>query len=168
MKKRFIAFYDALIFSITAGVMWTIAIIIFITGHLGDFDWLVQNWHLALAFAVCLAVPTVFMFTLQKITIDLTCDEISLFYLVNYDKNDRDLHANWIIYPSEIESVEVVKLSKDEKRKYTSARFLFNKYLKVNLKYGHSKYVYISHYSNYQIKKIIKLLTPQNRTKTKT
>ena len=33
----------------------------------------------------------------------------------------------------------------------------FNKYLKINLKYGNPKYVYVGNYSNYQIKKIIKL-----------
>ena len=163
MRKRIIAFYDALCFSIIAGIMWTTAIVIFVTGHMGDFDWCVQNWYLVVAFAICIAVPVTIMLSLQKITIDLSCDKVSLFYLVNYRKNDRDLHSNWIIYPSEIESIEIVKLSNEEKRKYTSARFLFRKYLKVNHKFGHSKYIYVSHYSNYQIKKMIKLLTMQNQ-----
>ncbi len=158
MKKRFIAFYDTLLFAIIAGVMWTIAIVIFINGHMGDFDWCVKNWYIVVTFAICIAVPITMMLSLQKITIDLSCDKVSLFYLVNYRKNDRDLHTNWIIYPSEIESIEIVKLSKEEKRRHTSARFLFNKYLKVNLKFGHCKYIYVSHYSNYQIKNIIKML----------
>ena len=33
----------------------------------------------------------------------------------------------------------------------------FNKYLKINLKYGNPKYVYVGNYSKYQINKIIKL-----------
>lgn len=159
MKKRFVAFYDALCFSIIAGIMWTAAIVIFMTGHMGDYDWCVQNWYLVVAFVICIAVPVTIMLSLQKITIDLSCDKVSLFYLVNYRKNDRDLHSNWIIYPSEIESIEIVKLSNEEKRKYTSARFLFSKYLKVNLRLGHSKYIYVSHYSNYQINKIIQMLS---------
>ena len=159
MKKRFIAFYDVLCFSIIAGIMWTTAIVIFITGHMGDFDWCVQNWSLVVVFAICVAVPVTIMLILQRITIDLSCDKVELVYLVNDNKNDRDYNSNWNIYPSEIESIEIVKLSKDEKRNYTSARFLFSKYLKVNLKFGHSKYVYVSHYSNYQIKKIIQILT---------
>ena len=163
MKKRFIAFYDALCFSIIAGIMWTTAIVIFITGHMGDFDWCVQNWYLVVAFAICIAVPVTIMLSLQKMTIDLSCDKVSLFYLVNFRKNDRDLHSNWIIYPSEIESIEIVKMSKEEKRKYTSARFLFSKYLKVNLKFGHIKYIYVSHYSNYQIKKIIQMLLSKTK-----
>lgn len=163
MKKRFIAFYDALCFSIIAGIMWTTAIVIFITGNMGDFDWCVQNWYLVVTYAICIAVPVTIMLSLQKMTIDLSRDKVSLFYLVNYRKNDRDLHTNWIIYPSEIESIEIVKLSKEEKRKYTSARFLFSKYLKVNLKFGHIKYIYVSHYSNYQIKKIIQMLLSKSK-----
>ena len=159
MRKRFIAFYDALCFAIIAGIMWTGAIIILINGQFGNSEWIKQNFHLAVLFAICIAVPTTALFCLQKITIDLSCDKVSLFYLVNYRKNDRDLHTNWIIYPSEIESIEVVRLSKEEKRKYTSAKFLFSKYLKINLKYGHCKYVYVSHYSNSQIRKIKTMLT---------
>ena len=159
MKKRFIAFYDALCFSIIAGIMWTGAIIILINGQFGNSEWIKQNFHLAVLFAICIAVPVTIMLSLQKITIDLSCDKVEIFYLVNDNKNERDYNSNWNIYPSEIESIEVVKLSKEDKRKYTSARILFSKYLKVNLKFGHSKYVYISHYSIYQINKIIKILS---------
>ena len=138
--------------------MFTVAIYIFIVVK-GDKGWNDISWYHTLICAFCIAVPTTALFCLQKITIDLSCDKVHLFYLVNYRKNDRDLHTNWIIYPSEIESIEVVRLSKEEKRKYTSAKFLFSKYLKINLKYGHCKYVYVSHYSNSQIKKIIHLLS---------
>jgi tetratricopeptide (TPR) repeat protein len=111
----------------------------------------------------CMSIPITLMFSLQKITIDLSCDKVEIFYLVNYSKNDKDLHFNWIIYPSEIESVEVVELSKEEKRKYTSAKFLFSKYLKITMKYGHTKYVYVSHYSDDQIKNIIQMLTSHKK-----
>ena len=163
MKRRFIAFYDVLGFSIMAGIMWTTAIIILITGHLEDFDWAVANWHLAVLFAVCIAVPVTAMFCLQRITVDLTCDKVEIFYLVNDNRNERDWNTNWDILRSQIESIEVVKLSKEEKRQYTSARFLFNKYLKITHKFGHCKYVYVAHYSNAQIKEIIEILTYHNR-----
>ena len=164
MKRRFIAFYDILIFSITAGIMWTVALIILITGQFGNFDWCVENLKLVLAFAICISIPVTMMISLQKITIDLLCDKVELFYLVNYSKNDKDLHSNWIFYPSEIENVEVVKLSKEEKRKYTSAKFLFSKYLKIEMKYGHTKYVYVSHYSNGQIQNIVKILNSNKKS----
>lgn len=86
MKKRFIAFYDVLGFSIIAGVMWTIAIIIFITGQLGNFIWCVQNWYLVVTFAICVAVPVTMMLSLQRMSIDLSIDKVNLFYLVNYKK----------------------------------------------------------------------------------
>ena len=78
---------------------------------------------------------------------------------MNFKRNERDLNSNWILYPSEIESIEVVRLSNEEKRTYTSARFLFHKYLKVTMKYGRCKYIYVSHYSGRQIQKIIQMLT---------
>ena len=158
MKKRFIAFYDALFFSIIAGIMWTVAIYIFLVVK-GDKRWNDISWYHTLICAICIAVPVTIMLSLQKITIDLSCDKVEIFYLVNDNKNERDYNSNWNIYPSEIESIEIVKLSNEEKRKYTSAKFLFSKYLKINLKYGHCKYVYISHYSNSQIRKIKKMLT---------
>ena len=159
MKKRFIAFYDILCFVLIAGVLWTMAILMLASGKLGDFDWCVENWWFVLGFAACVAVPITVMLSLQRISIDLSCDKTELFYLVNFKRNERDLNSNWILYPSEIESIEVVRLSNEEKRKYTSARFLFHKYLKVTMKYGHCKYVYVSHYSNGQINKIILMLT---------
>lgn len=36
---------------------------------------------------------------------------------------------------------------------------MLRKYLKINLKDGKSKYVYVGNYSNYQINKIIKLIS---------
>ena len=159
MKRiKITAFWDMLIGSIVCSILFTVAIYIFIVVK-GYKGWNDISWYYTLICAFCIAVPVTIMLSLQKMTIDLSCDKVSLFYLVNYRKNDRDLHSNWIIYPSEIERIEIVKLSKEEKRKYTSARFLFSKYLKVNLKYGHCKYVYVSHYSNSQIRKIIKMLT---------
>lgn len=159
MKKiKITAFWDMLIGSIVCSILFTVAIYIFIVVK-GDKGWNDIPWYHTLICAICVAVPVTIMLSLQKMTIDLSCDKVSLFYLVNYRKNDRDLHSNWIIYPSEIESIEIVKLSNEEKRKYTSAKFLFSKYLKINLKYGHCKYVYVSHYSNSQIRKIKKMLT---------
>lgn len=163
MKKiKITAFWDLLIGAIVCSILFTTAIYIFIVVK-GNEGWNDISWHYALICATCVAMPTTIMLSLQKISIDLSCDKVRLFYLVNFRKNEMDLHTNWIIYPSEIESIDIVKLSNEEKEKYTSARFMFNKYLKINLKFGHCKYVYISHYSNWQIKKIIQMLTPNKR-----
>ena len=162
-KIKITAFWDLLIGAIICSILFTVAIFIFVVIK-GNKGWNDISWYYALICSTCIAVPTTIMLSLQKISIDLSCDKMSLFYLVNFKKNDRDLHGNWIIYPSDIESIDIVRLSNEEKKKHTSARFIFNKYLKVNLKYGHCKYVYVSHYSNRQIKKIIQILTQNKST----
>ncbi len=68
-----------------------------------------------------------------------------------------------ILYNSEIniddvEKVEKITLTKEEQSKYIGYKHIFKKYLKFHLKYGNPKYVYVGNYSNYQIKKIIKLI----------
>ena len=55
MKKRFIAFYDALCFSIIAGIMWTTAIVIFITGHMTTGT---KFWVVARSIRSCMEVVT--------------------------------------------------------------------------------------------------------------
>ncbi|MCM1350593.1 MAG: hypothetical protein NC182_05260 [Prevotella sp.] len=55
------------------------------------------------------------------------------------------------------QDIEIVKLTEEEKQTKVYYKHWFNKYLKINLKYGNPKYVYVGNYSNCQIKKIIKL-----------
>ena len=164
MKKTFIAFYDKLIWGIIAGIMWPSALIILIKGNFSDLDWAIKNVHWVVIYAACVAFPTL-MVTSQRMIIDLEKDKVTLLYLINFRTNQRDIHTNWIIYPSQIETIEVVRLTKEEKKKYTSAKFWFNKYLKITFKYCNCKYVYVSHYSNKQIKAIIKLLTTKIDTR---
>ncbi|MCH5179982.1 MAG: hypothetical protein J1F32_02065, partial [Erysipelotrichales bacterium] len=120
---------------------------------------LLNDWYFVVIYALCISIPFTAMFCLQRVTIEPNYDKVDFFYLVNYAKNEKDLNSNWIIYPSEIENISVVKLTNEEKRRYTSARFLFSKYLKVEMRYGHIKYIYVSHYSKNQINKIIKMLS---------
>ena len=159
MKKTFLALYDVLFVSILSACMYTVALWIMTWGPLGDLD-----WHWVIVFSVCIAVPTGgIFFGIHKCTIDLVCDKVELVYPVSHNRNARDLLSNWVIYPSEIEKVTVVKLGKEEKHRYTSARFLFSKYLKIEMRYGHTKYVYVSHYASFQINQIIHLLMHEKR-----
>lgn len=69
-----------------------------------------------------------------------------------------------ILYNSEIniddvEKGEKITLTKEEQSKYIGYKHIFKKYLKFHLKYGNPKYVYVGNYSNYQINKIIKLIS---------
>ena len=73
--------------------------------------------------------------------------------------NNIDVRWNQNAVISEIKDIEIVKLTEAEKQTKVYYKHWFNKYLKFNLKNGNSKYVYIGNYSNYQIKKIIKLVS---------
>lgn len=162
MKKTFFAFYDILFSSILSAIMFTIYALIFVYGDFNSGEWLISHWYLMLIQGICFATPITIIATMQRITIDLNTNKFEAFYLVNILKNGKDLDCNWFLYPSEVENVETVRLSKDEKRKHTSANFMFNKYLKVTLKYGYTKYIYISHYSNSQRIQIIGMLKRRN------
>ena len=159
MKKRIFAFYDVLISVIVASILWTTSLIIMANSQINDFKWLCENFGVAVCCAVCFVLPVLVALFVQWMIIDLRIDKLEAHYLVNFNKNDKDILSNWMIFPSEVVNAELVKLSKEEKRKYTSAKFMFSKYIKVDMRYGHCKYLYVSHFSNYQIKKIIKMLT---------
>lgn len=158
MRKRVLAFWDVVFCSIASALLIAAAlfIIVFVKG---DTPWYSVPIHYVIIAATCIAVSVTLVLCMQRVVIDINCNKTEWFYLINHRINSKDLLSNWVIYPSEIEKVTVVRLSKEEKRKYTSARFLFSKYLKVEMKYGHTKYVYVSHYSSFQIKQIIHMLT---------
>ena len=119
MKRKIIAFWDVVIVSIISAILFAIAIYIYVDIK-GDKGWLDTPWYYGLICACCIAAPVTIMLCLQKITVDLSCDKIELFYLVDDNRNERDWNTNWSLRPSEIESIEVVKLSKEEKRQYTA------------------------------------------------
>lgn len=63
------------------------------------------------------------------------------------------------IFIDEVKSVELVKLSKEQKMKFIGYVHFFNKYIKVSLNNSNGeKYIYASIYSKSQIKKIVTLL----------
>ena len=77
----------------------------------------------------------------------------------NKSANNIDIRWNQDVAISEIKNIEIVKLTEEEKQTKVYYKHWFNKYLKINLKHGNPKYVYVGNYSNYEIKKIIKLMT---------
>jgi hypothetical protein len=76
----------------------------------------------------------------------------------NKAANNIDCRWNQNVFISEIKDIEIVKLTEEEKQTKVYYKHWFNKYLKINLKYGNPKYVYVGNYSNHQIQKIIKLV----------
>ena len=163
MRKQFVALYDVIGIILISIIMLPIALYLLflpLEAIKDEYEWIV-----GVIYGVCLMTPILSITMIQRITIDLHCDKMDIFFLVNTLANRRDSQSNWIIYPSEIERIDVVRLTKTEKRKYTSAKFLFSKYLKIEMKYGHTKYVYVSHYSNSQIQSIIKMLNTARKHK---
>ena len=81
-----------------------------------------------------------------------------------YDKKRSLILWNSEIDINEVKGVELVKLTKEQKKKYIGYKHLFDRYIKVSLNCSNSdKYIYVSIYSKTQIKKIINLL---NNNKT--
>lgn len=162
MRKRIIAFWDMVFCSIISALLITTAlfIIVFVKG---DTPWYSVPIHYVIIAATCIAISVTLVLCMQHVVIDTNCDKTEWFYLVNHRINSKDLLSNWAIYPSEIEKVTIVRLNKEEKRRFTSAKFLFSKYLKIEMRYGHTKYVYISHYAPFQINQIIHMLMSEKR-----
>lgn len=76
-----------------------------------------------------------------------------------YDKKRSLILWNSEIDINEVKGVELVKLTKEQKKKYIGYNHLFDRYIKVSLNNSNShKYIYVSMYSKSQINKIIKLL----------
>lgn len=85
--------------------------------------------------------------------------DFPLFATNKFYKKKRSLILyNGEIDINEVEKIELVKLTKEEQKKHIGYNHLFNKYLKFHLKYGNSKYVYISNYSKSQIEIIINIM----------
>ena len=78
-----------------------------------------------------------------------------------------DPQWNFNMYLSEIQSVEVVELTPEEKAKYTSTPTRFNKFFKIGLPFGKYKYIYANPFSKRQQQAIIKMLLSRNPTQNK-
>jgi len=78
-----------------------------------------------------------------------------------------DPQWNFNMYLSEIQSVEIVELTPEEKAKYTSIPIRFNKFFKIGLPFGKYKYIYANPFSRRQQQEIIQTLLSQKSTGNK-
>ena len=136
------------------------AILIVIFGKLSDFEWALKNWHLVALFAVSFSIPYGCTLLIRQAKINK--NSINFYYfpaLKNMREAAKNIDTLWNqnVFISEIKDIEIVKLTEEEKQTKVYYKHWFNKYLKINLKDGNPKYVYVGNYSNNQIKKIIKL-----------
>jgi len=162
MRKRIIAFYDVLLFTIICSPMIVTAVILlFMLVTKGTSKWIYENWYLVLIFAITFMVPIGGTLMFRYCIFNNNAIHFHYFpFTTSWKKaaNNIDARLNQDVVISEIKDIEIVKLTEEEKQTLVYYKHWFNKYLKINLKYGNPKYVYVGNYSNYQIKKIIKML----------
>ncbi len=160
MRKRIIAFYDVLLFAIICSPMIVTAIILLFM--LVTKGTVYANWYLVLIFAITLMVPIGGSMMFRYCVINNNSIHFHYFpFTTSWKKASDNIDIRWNqdVVISEIKDIEIVKLTEEEKQTKVYYKHWFNKYLKINLKYGNPKYVYVCNYSNYQIKKIIKSIS---------
>ena len=126
----------------------------------GTSEWIYENWYLVLIFAITFILPIGSAIMLRYCVVNNDLIHFRYFpFTKSWDKFTNNIDAKWNqnVFISEIKDIEIVKLSEDEKQAKVYYKHWFNKYLKINLKYGNSKYVYVGNYSNYQINEIINI-----------
>lgn len=161
MRKRIIAFYDILFYAIICCPLIVIAVILlYMIVTKGTSEWIYKKWYLVVAFAISFMLPLGGSMLFRYLKIENNLMHFHSFpFSTSWKKASDNIDIRWNqdINISEIKYIEIVKLSKAEKQTKVFYKHWFNKYLKINLKYGNSKYVYVGNYSNYQIQKIIKI-----------
>ena len=162
MRKRIIAFFDVLLFAIICSPMIVTAVILlFMLVTKGTSEWIDENWYLVLIFAITFMVPNGGILMFRYCIFNNNAIHFHYFpFTTSWEKAANNIDARWNqdVVISEIKDIEIVRLTEEEKQKLVYYKHWFNKYLKINLKYGNPKYIYVGNYSNYQIKKIIKML----------
>ena len=161
MRKRIIAFYDVLLFAIICSPMIVTAVILlFMLVTKGTSEWIYENWYLVVIFAITFMVPIggTMMFRYCVFNNDSIYFHYFTFAATWEQATENiDIRWNQDVFISEIKDIEIVRLTEEEKQTKVYYKHWFNKYLKINLKYGNPKYVYVGNYTNYQIQEIIEL-----------
>lgn len=153
MKKKIVAHYDILIWAL-------ICIPLFLYGVSGFFNQNTTEFWVNFFFWAGCFISLWALIWIKSFEIYPDGDQAFFHYPPGGRNAERKIDLTWNtqIAPSEIANIEVVKLTRKGRKKYTSTRFYFNKYLKISLKSGAKKYVYVATYTDEQIKTIIDLL----------
>ena len=162
MEKKIIAFYDLLIFAIICGPLVVAAIFLL-------YILLFEGWSVGHLFVFAISFVLPIAGTMMFSSCNIENNNVYFHYFPVSKtwvelRNNIDSRWNQYVLITEIKSIEIVKLTEEEKRTIVYYKHFFNKYLKINMKYGNPKYVYVGNYSNYQIQKILKMLTSHKKT----
>lgn len=165
-KRKFIAFYDLLAYLIICGSLFVCGIVCFIAilcADAVDFtQWALEHWYYVLSVALGVAIPAATVILIKScVFFDSGAVYFRYFpFTISWEKAANGIDPNWnqTVYITEISEIEIVKLSKKEKKMLTSTKFIFNKFLRIKLRSGKEKYVYVATYAPWQVKKICELL----------
>ena len=161
MRKRIIAFYDVLLYVIICSPsIVTAVVLLFTMVTKGTSEWIYEKWYLVFILAITFMIPIGGAMLFRYCVAHNGSIHFHYFLFTKSWKNatnNIDIRWNQDVLISEIKDIEIVELTEEEKQTKVYYKHWFNKYLKINLKYGNPKYVYVGNYSNYQIKRIIKL-----------
>ena len=136
------------------------AVLLYILVTRGTGEWIREHWGLVIAFAVSVMVPIVGVYMID--TCDIENDEVRFYHMPltkGWEKAVNNIDARWNhrFLISEVAAIEIVKLTKEEKLAKVYYRHWFNRYLKITLKYGAVKYIYVGNYAGLQIRKMMEL-----------
>lgn len=174
MKKKIYAFYDVLVYSAINVPLIILGLWIHFT-YSNRFRYMMFKdiWYLFVIMGLCTAIPMISLMCVKRCEIDIS-EKHAHFHYLPLRMNDIEKISNgkdkWNrdVCLSEIVRIEIVRLSKEEISHYTDLKYAAsNKYLKVDLKDGKTKHIYVGTYTKYQIDKIIKMLmTPYNNSRS--
>lgn len=155
------------IYSIKERIIYTPLIIVLGLFQLILFLNYIDNTPIVIIACACIAVIVALLIKLFYIPYHLVINNNRIkvydFPLLAtnkfYEKKRSLILWNSEIDIDEVKSVEIVKLTKEQKIKFIGYCHFSNRYIKVSLNNSNSfKYIYVSIYSKSQIKKIIKIL----------
>lgn len=138
-----------LLYTIICGPLMLCSIIILYLCELNGFEWMLKHLYL-----VALCSLGIILFIGGRVlfrSIEISSESIYFIYFPygSWEKAVGNIDALW-------------NQNEEEKRTKVYYKHWFNKYLKINLKYGNPKYVYVGNYSKYQINKLIRFVKQVN------
>ena len=128
MRKRIIAFYDVLLFAIICSPMIVTAVILlFMLVTKGTSEWIYENWYLVLIFAITFMVPIGGTMLFRYCVINNNTMHFHYFpFTTSWNKatNNIDIRWNQDITISEVNDIEIVKLTEEAREAIKEGRFL--------------------------------------------
>lgn len=158
MKKKMFAFWQNLIMII----IFLCLVICFIFSLIKDLPNRFSDVTVIL-FACIFGFSWCFLFFQRKITLNSDDKKINFFGLgFGSWKTAKKDEWNYKIYLPDVESIEIIKLSKEDRKRLLGSKQFFHKYFKFNIVYNKQKYIPISMFTKKQIKEILKYIQEIN------